>query len=162
MRAAAAGKAAAAVAGVPLAGGFSFALAWGLSWSVERLFPPELLGPSAAEGVFDGSRAPAQVAWLALVAAPLYETLFAPGAPMEIAHRLRLPLAWGLVAGAAVFGLAHAIGGGPGHGFVMLAVGLVFAGVYAAYRSAGMLVAYFAAAGAHLVHNALSLALVHR
>jgi hypothetical protein len=155
---------------VLVAGSFSFATAWAMSSALVALFPPEALGPSASEAVFDGSRTPQQIAWLAVVAAPLYETLLAQAVPLEIAQRLRLPWAWGIGASAAVFGLAHWLGGGVGHGLVTLFMGAVFAAMYAAFRGAldvpgfgrgGPFAGYAAAAGTHAVHNALALAIVH-
>jgi len=151
----------AALAAAVAAGCCSFALAYALSLGIERLFPPEVLGPSAAEGVFDGSRSPSQIAWLAVVFAPLYETLLAQTAPMEFARWLRWPALAGVLASAAVFGLAHWLGGGIGHGVVSFAMGLVFASAYLAFRDGGALLPSAVAAGAHGVNNALALWLVH-
>lgn len=150
-----------ALAAAVAAGCVSFALAYGLSLGIERLFPPEVLGPSAAEGVFDGSRSATQIAWLAVVFAPMYETLLAQSAPLEFARWLRWPAVWGVVASAAVFGLAHWLGGGIGHGVVSFAMGLVFASVYLAFRRDGPFLPWAVAAGAHGINNGLALWLVH-
>jgi membrane protease YdiL (CAAX protease family) len=110
------------------------------------------------------------MAWLAVVAAPLYETLLAQAVPLEITHRMKLPWAWGIAGSALVFGLAHWLGGGVGHGVVTLFIGAVFAAMYAAFRGAvsvpgfgrgGLVAAYGVAAGTHAVHNGLALWLVH-
>jgi len=158
------------MAAVLAAGGASFAIAFGLSSALVALFPPEALGPSASAGVFESQRSALQIALLAVLAAPLYETLLAQALPLEIARRLHLPWAWGIAASAAVFGLAHWLGGGVGHGAVTLVMGAGFAAMYAAFGGAldvpgfgrgGALTGYAAAAGTHAVHNALALAVVH-
>jgi hypothetical protein len=150
-----------AAAAALAAGGFSFGGAWLLSTGLQRLFPPEALGPSAAAGVFDGSKPQWYVVWLAAIAGPLYETLLAQAAPLEMTRLLKAPWAIGIALSAVLFGAAHWIGGGIGHAVVTLFMGTVFAAMYVAFRRDGWPYAYGVAAGTHAVHNTLSLLLVH-
>ena len=111
--------------------------------------------------MFDGSRNPWQIALIAVAWAPLYETLLAQAAPLEMTRWLRAPMLMGIALSALLFGAAHWIGGGIGHGVVTLFIGAVFAAMYAAFRREGPAVAYGVAAGTHAVHNSLALLLVH-
>lgn len=150
-----------AVAAALAAGGFSFSVAYALAFSLQRLFPPEALGPSAAAGVFEGGRSALQIALIAVVAAPLYETVFAQALPLEMTKWLRAPWLVGIGLSATLFGAAHWIGGGIGHGVVTLFMGAVFASMYVAFRRDGPLMAYAVAAGTHAVHNGLALLIAH-
>jgi Type II CAAX prenyl endopeptidase Rce1-like len=150
-----------AVAAALAAGGFSFCGAWVLSTGLQRLFPPEALGPSAAAGVFDGSKPQWVVVWLAAIAGPLYETLLAQAAPLEMTRFLKAPWSIGIALSAVLFGAAHWIGGGIGHAVVTLFMGTVFAAMYIAFRHDGPIAAYGVAALTHATHNTIAVLLVH-
>ena len=112
-------------------------------------------GPSAGASLL-GMREP----WLFLLAVlvlPALETATGQLLPIEALRWLRAPAAVCVAGSAALFGLGHALGGGPGHGLTTLASGLVFAAAYMAFRheSAGRGAA--CAWACHAAHNALFL-----
>lgn len=115
--------------------------------------PPELWGSSAASGL--ASLGPAGMVFMAVVYAPLLETLLAQCLPIEIARRLGAGPLLCVLPSALLFGFGHYVNGGLLHGITSFCTGLVLASAYMALRRAGAGPACLAAASAHVVQNGM-------
>lgn len=116
--------------------------------------PPELWGNSAAAHL--GEMHPARIVIMAILLAPLLETLLAQVLPIELGRRLGAGPVLCILPSAVLFGLGHYLNGGLVHGTTTLFSGLVFASAYVALRGRGARPAFVAAASAHAVQNAIA------
>lgn len=123
-----------------------------------QLLPPEQWGNSAASSL-DGL-GPGRIFVLAVLFAPVVETLLGQVLPVELAQRLgAAPLACVLLSGV-VFGCGHLVNGGLVHALTASFSGAVFACAYVALRWLGIGPAFLAAATAHAVQNGAILYIV--
>jgi hypothetical protein len=86
---------------------------------------------------------------------PAFETLLGQCLPIETLRRLRAPALACVMTSATLFGAAHWVNGGLGHGLTTLVAGSLFALAYWLCRPAGLRAAATAAYGAHAAHNFL-------
>jgi membrane protease YdiL (CAAX protease family) len=122
----------------------------------EALFSPQQLGDSAAESLKGAGTA--TIFWMAVVWAPLFETLIGQWLPLEVLRRYKVRASYSLLASAILFSLLHVMGGsGILHASMTLIAGGIFAASYLAARSLGLALAYVAAATAHACSNGLIL-----
>lgn len=122
------------------------------------LVPPELWGNSAGAELEQLS--PARMIFLAVVFAPLLETLLGQCLPIELARRLGAGPALCMLPSALLFGLGHYLNGGLAHGTTTFVGGLVFAGAYVALRTRGIGPACMAAAATHALQNGVIVSLM--
>lgn len=125
---------------------------------VLHLLPPEQWGNSGAAHL--DRLDPAMFFFLALVFAPVIETVLGQVLPMEAARRLGAGPAAQILLSGLVWGCGHYASGGLVHGITAVFGGLVFACGYAALRPAGIRPAYVAAASAHATQNGIIWALM--
>ncbi|WP_313170809.1 CPBP family glutamic-type intramembrane protease [Massilia oculi] len=117
--------------------------------------PEEYRGKSAA--AFLVGAHPAYLLFIAVVFAPLWETIPGQVVPIELLRRLRAHWSYCVLASGAVFGAGHFLAGGLAHGVVTFLTGLVLGYGYMAARPYGFGTAFITAATAHACHNALLL-----
>lgn len=141
----------------------------GLGLSTPLLSLPASLGVAAAaaallpQGWFGESAARSIGGWgnggfllIGVLLAPTWETLIGQCLPVELLRHLRVaPLAC-VIASGTLFGAAHWLGGGLGHGLSTFTSGTVFALAYWLCRPAGFWHASTAAYAAHAMHNVLA------
>jgi len=118
---------------------------------VLQFLPPEQWGHSAAAGL--GRFGPAWIFLIAVVYAPVVETLLAQVLPMELAHRLGAPSSACVLLSGLVFACGHYLNGGLAHGMTTFFGGMILACAYVAMRWAGVGPAVLAAGTAHAVQN---------
>lgn len=129
-----------------------------LALAAFALFTPQQLGGSAAASLEGASTA--LIFWMAVVWAPLFETVIGQWLPIELLRRIKVPAAYCLLASAALFSLGHVRNGaGILHGGMTFIAGCTFAACYLAARGMGPGPAYVAAASAHACSNGLLLCL---
>ena len=116
-----------------------------------QLLPPEQWGNSAASSL--AGLSPGRIFILAVLLAPVLETLLGQVLPVELAQRLgAAPLACMLFSGL-VFGCGHLVNGGLVHALAASLSGTVFACAYVALRWLGIRPGFLAAATAHAVQK---------
>jgi membrane protease YdiL (CAAX protease family) len=124
-----------------------------------RLIPESIRGGSAAAYLANIS-----AGWIFLVAvifAPIFETLLGQVLPIELARRLGFGVTACVLISACSFSLGHvANGAGLGHALGTFIGGLVVASCYAWVRTAGWCSSYVASATAHATNNFLLIYLV--
>ncbi|MES2073912.1 MAG: CPBP family intramembrane glutamic endopeptidase [Pseudomonadota bacterium] len=121
--------------------------------SLLKLLPPELMGQSAAKAVFDANPNPFALFFSIVIFAPLFETLLAQLAPIEIARKLGARKVICVILSAFLFGLGHFLNGGLGHGLTTFCAGLVFAALYVNMRDEGPAASYWVTCIAHATNN---------
>ena len=120
----------------------------------EALFSPQQLGDSASESLKGASTA--TIFWMAVVWAPLFETLIGQWLPLEVLRRYRVRAGFGLLISAALFSLFHIMGGsGILHACMTFIGGGILSASYLTARSMGLVPAYVAVATAHACVNGL-------
>jgi len=122
------------------------------------LAPPELWGNSA--GAYLDRLSPGRMIFVAVVFAPLLETVLAQCLPIELARRLGAGPVLCLLPSAFLFGLGHYLNGGPAHGTTTFFGGLVLAGAYVLLRTRGIGPACMASATTHAVQNGVIVSLM--
>jgi len=126
----------------------------GIALLANALLPEHWFGESAAGDLGDMSAAGFLL--LGVLLAPALETLLGQCLPIEALRRLRArPLAC-VLASATLFGGAHWVNGGLGHGLTTFAAGSLFALGYGLCRPAGLRHAFASAYVAHAAHNFLT------
>ena len=118
---------------------------------VLRFLPPEQWGNSAAAGL--DRLGPVGIFLMAVIYAPVIETLLGQALPMEGAHRLGAPPVACVLLSGLVFACGHYLNGGLAHGITTFFAGMIFACAYVAMRWAGIAPAVLAAGTAHAVQN---------
>ncbi len=100
------------------------------------------------------------IALLAIVFAPVFETLILQALPLLIARKLKASFGAQVALGTGIFALAHCAEGIA----TVLAAGIVcgfyFCFTYAFWQRKGHWPAFLATAGSHAVHNAISVAMM--
>lgn len=123
-----------------------------------RLLPPELWGDSAASSL--AGLGQGRIFLVAILYAPVAETLLGQLMPVELARRLGAsPLACMLLS-SLVFGCGHLVNGGLVHGLTTFFSGMAFACAYLGLRWIGIGPAFLAAGTAHAVQNGTILYLI--
>jgi len=123
------------------------------------LIPESMRGGSAAAHLANMSAG--WIFFVAVIFAPLFETLLGQVLPIELALRLGLGATACVLISASSFSLGHvASGAGLGHAMGTFIGGLVFASCYAWVRTAGWCSSYVASATAHATCNFLMIYLV--
>lgn len=118
----------------------------------------EYRGKSAAAGLVDAH--PAYVLFIAIMFAPLWETIPGQVVPIELLRSLRAHWSICVLASGTVFGVGHFLNGGLAHGVETFLMGLVIGYGYVAARPYGLGPAFITAATAHACHNATLLLVV--
>jgi len=132
----------------------SLAAGLGTAWLAATLLPKGWLGESAAKSI--GELGSWGFLLLGVLLLPAWETLIGQCLPIELLRRLcAAPLAC-ILASAALFGAAHWMAGGLGHGLATFASGSIFALAYWMCRPAGFWHAATAAWAAHAANNFLA------
>lgn len=120
--------------------------------------PEEYRGKSAASGLLN---APAFfVLFVAMVFAPVWETIPGQILPIEIARRLGARWWLCVITSVFVFGIGYFMNGGPAHGAATFVLGLFLAYGYTAARTYGFWPAVITTVAAHAFHNAVLLLVV--
>ena len=139
-------------------GAINFLIFVPLALAAVALFTSQQLGGTAAASLKDASTA--TILWIAVVWAPLFETLIGQWLPLEILRRYKVRTAVSLLASAVLFSLLHVVNGaGILHAAITFIGGCTFAASYLTARSMGLAPAYVAAAAAHACSNGLLLCL---
>ena len=92
---------------------------------------------------------------VAIVWAPLFETLVGQILPIELARRFGASDQVCILVSAALFGLGHFRSGGLASGIATFIGGGIFAYAYMSMRERGVGTSYVAAVSAHAGHNAM-------
>ncbi|MDR7270158.1 hypothetical protein J2X20_002816 [Pelomonas saccharophila] len=132
----------------------SMPASFGMASLAAVLLPEGWFGESAAKSI--GEQGPWRFLVFGVLFGPAWETLIGQCAPVELLRRLRAPPLACVITSAGVFGAAHWMGGGLGHGLSTLVSGSVFALAYWLCRPAGFWCASTAAYVAHAAHNCLT------
>lgn len=125
-----------------------------VAWLADALLPDGWFGESAAGDI--GELSALGFLLLGVLLMPALETLLGQCLPIEPLRRLRAPPLACVLASAALFGAAHWVNGGLGHGLTTFVTGSLFALAYWLCRPAGFWVAAMAAYSAHAAHNFLA------
>jgi hypothetical protein len=135
-------------------GVINFAAAAVVAFGLPLLVPEAWLGKNAAENQFASGRY-AYILFVAVVWAPLFETLAGQLAPIALCRKLRVPHRWSILLCGAHFGCWHFVNGGLLHGASTFAAGCVLAEAYWRNRTVSVGRAYAVTATAHAFSNAL-------
>jgi len=125
----------------------------GTALLADALLPEGWFGESAAGNM--GELSSLGFLLLGVFLFPAWETLLGQCLPIEPLRRLRAPSLACVMASATLFGGAHWVNGGLGHGLTTFVAGSLFALAYWLCRPAGFWVAATAAYSAHAAHNFL-------
>ncbi|MCC2954422.1 CPBP family intramembrane metalloprotease [Massilia sp. IC2-477] len=123
-----------------------------------QFLPPELWGDSAAASL--AGLGQDRIFVLAILYAPVIETLLGQLLPVELARRLGAPALACVLLSGLVFGCGHLVNGGLVHALTTFFSGMVFACAYLAMRWLGIGPAFLAAGSAHAVQNGTILYLI--
>lgn len=125
----------------------------GTALLAETLLPAGWFGKSAAGNL--GELSPWSFLLLGVFLLPAWETFLGQCLPIELLRKLRAPPQACVMASALLFGAAHWVNGGLGHGLTTFITGSLLATAYYLCRPAGLCVAATAAYSAHAAHNFL-------
>lgn len=129
-----------------------------LALAAMALLTPQQLGGSAAASLEGAGTS--MMFWMAVVWAPLFETVLGHWLPIELLRRFKVPAMVCMLASASLFSFGHVMNGaGILHGSMTFIAGCTFAASYLIARSMGPGPAYVAAATAHASSNGLLLCL---
>lgn len=126
----------------------------GTALAAEALLPDGWFGESAAGDI--GELSALGFLLLGVLSMPALETLLGQCLPIELLRKLRAPPLACVIASALLFGGAHWVNGGLGHGLTTFVAGSLFALAYWLCRPAGFWPAAMAAYSAHAAHNFLT------
>ncbi|MFG6489945.1 hypothetical protein ACG04R_24930 [Roseateles sp. BYS78W] len=125
----------------------------GTALLANALLPDGWFGESAAGNM--GELSSLGFLLLGVFLFPAWETLLGQCLPIEPLRRLRAPALACVMASATLFGGAHWVNGGLGHGLTTFVAGSLFALAYWLCRPAGFRFAAVAAYSTHAAHNFL-------
>jgi len=125
----------------------------GTALLANTLLPEGWFGESAAGNL--GELSSWSFLLLGVILLPACESFFGQSLPTETLRRLRVPAPVCVMTSATLFGAAHWLNGGLGHGLTTFVTGNLLALAYWLCRPAGLCVAATAAYSAHAAHNFL-------
>ncbi|RFP14563.1 MULTISPECIES: type II CAAX prenyl endopeptidase Rce1 family protein [unclassified Duganella] len=143
------------VSGGVMWGGVSFACSMLVLLALKVFLPLAQWGANSGAGALNASLG--MQIMVALVWAPLFETLLGQLLPQEVLRRFSVKPVFCIATGSVMWALGHYLNGGIAHGLVALFAGAMFSFIYLRYRSYGVAVSYWMTTVAHLTQNALVL-----